>query len=160
MPGMEVILDIGGQDTKIIIQKNGKLKEFFVNDKCAAGCGMFLGNTLNLLQMEFNEIDLNGIIQPELKLSTTCAVFAQSEIVGLLAQDCLPDIIIQAVIWQILQQAKMLLMKVNCSQIVLSGGFAQIKGIEKYAENAFQKTVLVSEYSNYLSAIGCAQLLK
>ena len=160
MPGMEVILDIGGQDTKIIIQKNGKLKEFFVNDKCAAGCGMFLGNTLNLLQMEFNEIDLNGIIQPELKLSTTCAVFAQSEIVGLLAQDCLPDIIIQAVIWQILQQAKMLLMKVSCSQIVLSGGFSQIKGIEKYAENAFQKKVLISEYSNYLSAIGCAQLLK
>lgn len=159
-PGENTILDIGGQDTKIIVQRQGKLKEFFVNDKCAAGCGMFLGNTLNLLKADFKKIDLRKIKEPQIKLSSVCAVFAQSEIVGLLADDYPAEQIIQAVIWQILQQAKVLLTKVNCAQILLSGGLAQIKGIETYAEIAFQRKVIVPKYSSYLSALGCARILR
>lgn len=55
----DVILDIGGQDIKIIRQENGHLREFFVNDRCAAGSGMFLLNTLTLLNKDFDKICLD-----------------------------------------------------------------------------------------------------
>ena len=91
-PGFNVVLDIGGQDTKIIVCENGKLKEFFVNDKCAAGCGMFVANTTNFLQSEFSDISLRDADQPSIKLSSTCAVFAQSEITELIAGNAQPEI--------------------------------------------------------------------
>lgn len=155
-PNAELILDIGGQDTKIITQRNGKLQEFFINDKCAAGCGMFLANTLNLLQTNFDEISLIGKEEPEIKLSSICAVFAQSEIVELIAKDVSAEIITEAVIWQILTQAKSLLSKVRNGSIVLSGGLSQIPGIEEVAEKIFQREIIIISESTYLSAIGCS----
>lgn len=156
MPEQNIVLDIGGQDTKIIIHESGKLKGFFVNEKCAAGCGMFLMNILNLLKMSFSDIDLSEIERPEISLSSVCAVFAQSEIIELLAADCPPKTILQAVVWQILIQAKMLLSKVKCNQIVLSGGMTQISGISSYAERALGCRVLIPTRAAYLSALGCA----
>lgn len=158
VPGKRAILDIGGQDTKLIIQSGGKLKGFFVNDKCAAGCGMFLANTLNLLKRDFGNIDLGNVKEPSVKLSSVCAVFAQSEIVRLLSEDYPPEIIVQAVIWQILQQAGNLLTKADSMEIVLAGGLAQLKGIGQYAENIFQQKVIIPQHGKYLSAIGCAML--
>lgn len=155
-PGNELVLDIGGQDTKIIRQRDGKLKEFFTNDKCAAGCGMFLSNTLHLLGKNFSEIDLRGKKKPDITLSSVCAVFAQSEIVELLAADVPEETILQAVVWQILTQAKALLGKVGKAPVVLSGGLTKIPGIGESAELIFQRVVQVPLFGEYLSAIGCA----
>ncbi len=155
-PDHNVVLDIGGQDTKIIVCENGKLKEFFVNDKCAAGCGMFVVNTLNLLQMDFSDISLKGADHPDVKLSSTCAVFAQSEITELIADNCLPDDILKGVIWQILVQSKGLLGKVRTDKILFTGGLTRIPGIERYASSVFGMPVTIPEHSVYLSAIGSA----
>ena len=155
-PGFNVVLDIGGQDTKIIVCENGKLKEFFVNDKCAAGCGMFVANTTNLLQSEFSDISLRDADQPSIKLSSTCAVFAQSEITELIAGNAQPEEIMRAVIWQVLVQSKALLGKVRCDKLLFTGGLTQIPGIERYAASVFGLPVTVPEHSNYLSAIGAA----
>lgn len=155
-PDHRIVLDIGGQDTKLIVCEDGKLKEFFVNDKCAAGCGMFVVNTLNLLQTEFKDISLGDSDQPQVKLSSTCAVFAQSEITELIAGNIQPDEIIRGVIWQILVQSKALLSKVSCTDLILSGGLTQIPGIERYAASVFGIPVTVPENSVYLSAIGAA----
>lgn len=155
-PFGKIVLDIGGQDTKVICQTGGVLKEFFINDKCAAGCGMFLANTLNMLQMKFEDIDLTSAKPPEIRLSSVCAVFAQSEIVELVAADVEPERIVQAVVWQILTQAKVLLGKVADGDVVLSGGLTQIKGIGEFAEQVFGRKVVVLEQGAYLAAIGCA----
>jgi len=155
-PEVPVVLDIGGQDTKVVRQENGKLKGFFTNEKCAAGCGLFLGNVLRLLQTSFEELDLTGAGQPELHLSSVCAVFAQSEIVELLAAGTSSTAIIQAVIAQILAQAKALLSKVECSAVVLSGGLTKIPGIGVFSEQILGKRVILPEHGAYLSAIGCA----
>ena len=155
-PDHNVVLDIGGQDTKIIVCENGKLKEFFVNDKCAAGCGMFVVNSLNLLQMDFADISLGDVEQPSKKLSSTCAVFAQSEITELLADNCQPDEIMRGVIWQILVQSKALLGKVRADKILFTGGLTQIPGIDRYASTVFGLPVTIPENSIYLSAIGAA----
>lgn len=150
------VLDIGGQDTKLILHQDGKLKEFFVNEKCAAGCGIFLANTLHLLKMCFRDIDLRGAKQPHVRLSSVCAVFAQSEIVQLLAQGCEPEELIRAVVWQILSQAKVMLTKIDCGQVMLSGGIAQIPGILEYAGKVFGIKTDIPEHAAFLAAIGCA----
>ncbi|MBO4425697.1 MAG: hypothetical protein J5776_01695 [Clostridiales bacterium] len=155
-PDNNVILDIGGQDTKIIVRDGTKLKEFFVNDKCAAGCGIFAINTLNQLGFAYEDIDLRGGEEPSFKLSSTCAVFAQTEIVSLLAKGTEPSDIMTAVIWQILEQSKVLLRKVRYDSIALSGGLTLIKDIDKCASKTYGADVVIPDNSAYLSAIGAA----
>lgn len=150
-----LILDIGGQDTKIIEQDNGKLTKFFINDKCAAGCGMFLTSALERLEIDFAAVNLNGVSKPQVQISTVCAVFAQSEIIELIADNVDENEIIQAVIWQILMKAKTLLGKLEKRTLLLSGGLTLIPGIQKYASNAFERECEIVEHSAYLSAIGC-----
>ena len=155
-PDHNVVLDIGGQDTKIIVCENGKLKEFFVNDKCAAGCGMFVTNTTNMLQTGFGDITLEGAEELSVKLSSTCAVFAQSEITELIADNVQPEEIMRAVIRQVLIQSRALLGKVRCDKLLFTGGLTLIPGIERYASSVFGVPVTVPEHSNFLSAIGAA----
>ena len=153
-----IVLDIGGQDTKIISQNNGLLKDFFLNDRCAAGSGMFLQNTCSLLNINFDDIDLSKEDEPTIKVSSTCAVFAQSEITQLLANNVDEMDIIKAVIWQTLTKAKALYDKIKTNSVILSGGFARIKGINRYCEKVFGCHCYIDEKSPYLSAIGCCLL--
>ena len=158
-PTEKVILDIGGQDTKIIRQENGKLKEFFINDKCAAGCGMFLKNTLEMLEMDFETIDLlSDFTQRDLRISSVCAVFAQTEIVEAIAGDVPAESIIRAVLYQIFTKAKVLLGKIESNSILLSGGLAGIIGIKPFAEQILGRSIFIPDNAQYLSAIGCAEL--
>ena len=150
------VLDIGGQDTKLIVEQQGKLKEFFLNDKCAAGCGQFLTNVLNMLEISFDSLDMEGLKEPEKKLSSVCAVFAQTEIVEFISEGIPEWDIICKVIWQILIQAKKLIGKASCNEVVLSGGMSQIPEIGMMAESALGVKVAIPEHSAYLSAIGCA----
>lgn len=156
-PGCALVLDIGGQDTKMIRQEEGRLKEFFVNDKCAAGSGIFLSNVLNMLGENFDSIDLTDAKKPEIHLSSVCAVFAQSEIVEIIAKSS-PESeeIIESVIWQILKKAEPLLDKVTGDKILLSGGISTIKGIENFTRLAFGKQMIVDSKARYFSAIGAA----
>lgn len=150
------VLDIGGQDTKLIVEQEGKLKKFFLNDQCAAGCGQFLINILNLIEIPFDSLNIEGLKEPDKKLSSVCAVFAQTEIISLIAAGISERDIIWKVIWQILIQAKKLIEKVPCNEIILSGGLSQIPGIDMMAEKALEVKVIIPKYSVYLSAIGCA----
>jgi predicted CoA-substrate-specific enzyme activase len=155
-PGTELVLDIGGQDTKIIRQENGLLKEFFVNDKCAAGSGMFLSNIGSILGIKFEDIELIPFDQLDIKLSSVCAVFAQSEIVELIADNVGEQMIISAVVHQIFTQAKPLIGKVNMGELILSGGLTKIAGIEEYASNILNRDCKKISNASFLSAIGCA----
>lgn len=157
-PEADAVLDIGGQDTKLIRQEGGRLKAFFTNDRCAAGCGLFLGNVLRMLDMDFGSLDLTGCVLPALRLSSVCAVFAQTEIVELIAAGIPEKEIVQAVIVQILGQARTLLGKTDCRTLALSGGLTNIPDIGHFAELVLERQVAVPEHGAYLSALGCAML--
>lgn len=156
MPEYNTILDIGGQDTKIIRQENGGLTDFFVNDRCAAGSGLFLSNVCNMLGVDFKSIDLTNYTDAKISLSSVCAVFAQSEIVELIAQNVTADEIITAVIRQLFIQAKSLLGKVRTKKLLLSGGMTQICGIATFASEILGIPCDISSLSPYFSSIGCA----
>ncbi|MCR5774096.1 MAG: acyl-CoA dehydratase activase [Lachnospiraceae bacterium] len=150
------VLDVGGQDTKLIVQEEGKLKEFFLNDKCAAGSGMFLTNTLELLNKSFEDIDLSEEEIEPLRLSSGCAVFAQSEIVELISDNHTEDEIIRAVINQIYVKASALLGKAGSGTVLLSGGLSRIPGIGEFASKTLERECRTVEKGPFLAAIGCA----
>lgn len=157
-PEQDLILDIGGQDTKVVCQQRGHLKSFFVNDRCAAGSGIFLSSTARLLEMPFENMGLVLAKKPEIHLSSVCAVFAQSEITRLLAENTPPEEILRAVLWQIMMQARTLLGKVKQSPILLSGGLTRMNGIKEYAQFALERECVVPEQGSFLAAIGCVLL--
>lgn len=155
-----IILDVGGQDTKIVLQEQGKLKEFFINDKCAAGSGMFLANTLDMIGVKFEEVNLSMVDERSVNLLSTCAVFAQSEIVELIADNKTENDIIQAVIGQIFVKTKPLIAKVKVGDILLSGGLSQIPGIDEFASKFLGRKCESIVNGTYMAAIGCvAELL-
>ena len=150
------ILDIGGQDTKIILQEKGKLKGFFVNDKCAAGSGMFLSSVLDMIGVSFECIDMTKIIDVPMNLSSTCAVFAQSEIVELIAENRTEEEILAAVMSQILIKTKPLIGKIQERKIMLSGGLSRIPGMESFASKILEVDCWLNDKGCFFSAIGCS----
>lgn len=155
-PEFNTVLDIGGQDSKVICQKDGKLQKFYLNDRCAAGSGMFLTNTLSYLGMDYKDIDLDRIHDESIRLSSVCAVFAQSEVVRLVADNTPPNDIIYAVLWHILSQSKKLIDKVDTEQVFITGGMTNVLGIHKICERALGVKCVVANKGSYLAAIGCA----
>lgn len=151
-----IVLDVGGQDTKVITQQNGQLREFFLNDKCAAGSGMFLINVMNMLGVDFDAVACEDAGHDAMHLSSVCAVFAQSEIVELIVGNVDEKEIIEAVIRQIFVKAKPLLGKVEKGPVLLSGGISQIKGIADFASRILENKCYTVESGAYLTAMGCA----
>lgn len=90
-PGTGVVLDIGGQDSKVIsTAPDGSVQDFLMNDKCAAGTGRFLQVLSDILGMELAELgEAAGRGKPA-AISSMCAVFAETEIIGLLARGTPP----------------------------------------------------------------------
>lgn len=155
MPKCNYILDIGGQDTKAIYQENGHIKKFFMNDVCAAGSGQFLLNVTNQLGLRIDEIMLIDFEQ-KYRLSTTCAVFAQGEIVKMIADNVSEKDILSAVIMQIINQTKNLIGKLGGDNIYLTGGFVNIPGIEQLVGKTLGISCKAIDNGNYAAAIGCA----
>lgn len=155
-PEYNTILDIGGQDSKIICHENGRLTRFYINDRCAAGSGMFLINTLNLLNMKFEEVDLSAAPQSTIQLNSVCAVFAQTEIVKLVADNVSPEEIVYAVICHILTQNRGLIDKVDTDRVLLVGGFTSLNGIDELERFILGEKCDVAKRESYLAAQGCA----
>jgi predicted CoA-substrate-specific enzyme activase len=94
-PGARLILDVGGQDSKAIrLDGGGKVEDFAMNDKCAAGTGRFLGVLAQSLGTGIEGLGAEGMRSGKLiDMSSTCTVFAESEVVGLVARgESVPDI--------------------------------------------------------------------
>lgn len=155
LPGSEILIDIGGQDAKIIRQENGRLKEFFLNDKCAAGSGIFLNSICSLLKVPLKEINLDAV-DSEVKISSVCAVFAQTEVVRLISQNVPESVIIKAIIIHILEKAGALLKNVKTDRIVFTGGLAEIDGIDQLARQIWNMQCETVQNGQFLAAIGCA----
>lgn len=98
-PSLKTIIDIGGQDSKVIcLGEDAKIQEFIMNDKCAAGTGRFLEMTAQRLNIDVDQLSaLAATSTCELKLNSTCVVFAESEIIGMIASELRPADIARAV---------------------------------------------------------------
>ncbi|HBI91340.1 MAG TPA: 2-hydroxyglutaryl-CoA dehydratase [Terrisporobacter glycolicus] len=155
---IRTILDIGGQDSKVInIDDKGNVVNFIMNDKCAAGTGKFLEVTSNKLGSDIENIDdLAKDATPE-NISSMCTVFAESEIVSLLAQDIPKENIAAGILKSIANKGVSILNKARLEDtIAFTGGLAQSKELVKMLENNLNKEIFIAEDAQIIGALGAA----
>ena len=88
-PSVRCVIDIGGQDSKVIVlDEDGRVAGFVMNDKCAAGTGRFLEMMARTMEMSLDEMSRHGLkYREDITISSTCTVFAESEVVSLIAEN-------------------------------------------------------------------------
>ena len=155
---IRTILDIGGQDSKVInIDNDGNVINFIMNDKCAAGTGKFLEVTSNKLGSDIENIDeLAKDAIPE-NISSMCTVFAESEIISLLAQDIPKENIAAGILKSIANKGISILNKGNLEDIIaFTGGLAKSKELVKMLEEKLNKKIFIAEDTQIIGALGAA----
>jgi len=155
---IRTILDIGGQDSKVInLDSKGNVVNFIMNDKCAAGTGKFLEVTLNNLGIDVNDIDDFCRDEKPVNISSMCTVFAESEIISLLAQGKPKEQIATGILYSIADKACSLLNRVNINeQIAFTGGVAKSKNLKNILETKLKQSIFSTEDTQIIGALGAA----
>lgn len=156
-PGM--IVDIGGQDSKIIyLDNNYNVKNFAMNDKCAAGTGKFLEVVAQTLETTIDQVGPLSLESKEpCDINSTCVVFAQSEIISLVARKFdRRDILAGMHLSMAKRIIKMMKKSERTGDILMTGGGALNVGIHRMFESELMKDVYVANYPQFNGAIGAA----
>lgn len=158
-PGTRTVLDMGGQDTKAIrIESGGDVLDFCMNDKCAAGTGRFLQSAAVALELDLGEIGSIALAGTRpVKISTTCTVFAESEVLSWLARDKRIEDILAGVHRSIASRSIALLRRVGIEEeITFTGGVTRNEAMVAVLEEMIGATLNVSPESHYMGALGAA----
>jgi predicted CoA-substrate-specific enzyme activase len=158
-PDTETVLDMGGQDTKAIrIQRGGDVIDFCMNDKCAAGTGRFLQSAAAALEMELSELGPTALLgQRPVNISTTCTVFAESEVLSWLARGRKIEDILLGVHRSIASRSIALLRRVGIEgDITFTGGVTKNEAMVEVLNDMLSTELNVSEESHYIGALGAA----
>jgi len=159
LPDVRTVIDIGGQDSKIIsVGPSGSFTNFAMNEKCAAGTGKFLQVMATALGVELEQIgELSLQAQNELHISSTCTVFAETEVISLVAQEhALPDIL-AAIHESIASRMLTLAGRVTLTEpVMMTGGVARNVGLVKTLERVLNIDINVSGNPQIAGAIGAA----
>ena len=159
-PRVRTVIDIGGQDIKAIsIDENGAVKNFLMNDKCAAGTGRFLeimADRLGITQQQMADLARTG--EPT-KISSMCTVFAESEVVSLVAQNKNVADIIHGLNVSVASKVGALaarLGKNNPGEYMMTGGVAKNKGITNALEEKLGAKLYICDEAQLCGALGAA----
>ena len=156
-----VIIDIGGQDSKIIyLDSDYAVTNFTMNDKCAAGTGKFMETCAQILETSIDQIGPLSLESKEpCDINSTCAVFAQSEIISLIARNHKKkDILSGMHISMARRIMKMMRNGELRGDIILTGGGGLNVGLKKAFEDELLSDIYVSDYPQFNGAIGAACL--
>ena len=162
-PNARTIIDIGGQDSKIIlVDETGHVKDFAMNDKCAAGTGKFLEVTATTLETTIDDLGkLSQISTRKIDINSTCVVFAESEIIGLITEGLEKPDIINAIHRSIAKRTKNLVSQLHWQKpIVFTGGVARNTGMQIAISEIMGAKVIVPENSFITGALGAAIFAK
>ena len=158
--GVRTILDIGGQDSKVIaLDRSGNVANFLMNDKCAAGTGRFLQNMAVMLGCSLSDFSsLSEDLEPH-GISSMCTVFAESEVVGLLARGVDKNALALGLLDAVASRAEGMMRRLGLQpEVVFTGGVSQSRNLRALLEKRLNLPVRVSEDSQYAGALGAALL--
>lgn len=157
-PNTRFIIDIGGQDCKAIaLDRDENIVDFLMNDKCAAGTGRFVEVMMRTLGKDMEQLKFLVEEKEPVPISSMCTVFAESEIISLLAKGEEPEAIALGMIHSICKRTAMFARKLPIEgNVFFSGGLAQIPIFQKTLERYLQRSVQTHSYSQYAGAIGAA----
>ena len=158
-PATHTVLDIGGQDTKAIrVGDNGQVMDFCMNDKCAAGTGRFLGAGAFALDIPLGELGPLALrAHNPVKITTTCTVFAESEIISWLARGKKAEDVLMGVHQAIAARSLSLLRRVGVeSEVTFTGGVTRNVAMVQILENLLGTRLNVSPDAHFIGAIGAS----
>ncbi len=160
-PAIRTIIDIGGQDSKAIaLDDKGKVKNFVMNDKCAAGTGRFLEVMARALEINLDDFGMMSLSAASpAKISSLCTVFAESEVISLIARgESRPDIV-AGIHESIAVRVTAMLARVGVTEpVMITGGVAKNAGVVAALEKKLNVSIAVSPYAQQNGAIGAAVL--
>ncbi len=157
-PKVHTVIDIGGQDVKVLKIENGAMVNFQMNDKCAAGTGRFLDVMAKVLEVKIDDLARLGDESTKMvSISSTCTVFAESEVISQLAQGSDKRDIIAGIHRSIAGRTAGLVHRVGLvPEIVMTGGVAQNHGVVHALEEQLGCTIETSPLTQYNGALGAA----
>ena len=160
-PHIRSIIDIGGQDSKaILLDDKGKVKNFVMNDKCAAGTGRFLEVMARAMEVNLDDFGAMSIKskQPS-KISSLCTVFAESEVISLIAKGEQRQDIIAGIHESVAARVSSMAGRVGLQEpVMITGGVARNMGVIHALEKKLEMKIEVSPYAQENGAIGAAIL--
>lgn len=160
-PAIRFIIDVGGQDSKVIkIDPEGRVVDFAMNDKCAAGTGRFLEVMARAMEVdldEFGPICLRA--EKPSKISSICTVFAESEVISLISKGETRENIIAGIHDSVASRISAMAKRVGVVEpVMMTGGVAKNIGAVKALEGKLETSIQVSSYAQVNGAIGAAIL--
>jgi predicted CoA-substrate-specific enzyme activase len=158
-PNTRSVVDMGGQDTKAIrVSPTGEIVEFCMNDKCAAGTGRFLGAASAALEIPLDDLGEMALRSDKpVKISTTCTVFAESEILSWLGRGKKIEDILLGVHQSIASRSLGLMRRVGIEEeVTFTGGVARNIGMVSVLSRELGLHLNVSPDSHYMGALGAA----
>jgi len=164
--GAQVLIDIGGQDSKAVrLDADGQVADFAMNDKCAAGTGRFLEAMARALQVDIEELsDLDIGASGHVTLSSMCTVFAESEVVSLIADGVAVNEIVsglnRAIASRIVALVRRIAPASNGHLIAMSGGVAHNHGVVRALSQAFETNIFVPPKPDTVGALGAALIAR
>ena len=160
-PNVRTVIDIGGQDIKAIsIDECGAVKSFLMNDKCAAGTGRFLEMMARTLGLSLEEMSTKGLTWKEnVMISSMCTVFAESEVVSLVAQNKAVEDIVHGLNVSVASKVGALVARLgdkNPGEYMMTGGVAQNQGVVQALEEKLGAKLYICEEAQLCGALGAA----
>ncbi len=158
-PDAGVLIDIGGQDSKVIrMSPGGKVLDFGMNDRCAAGTGRFIEMVSDILDIRLEDISKMSFRKVSgCEINSMCAVFAESEIVGLLQNDEPVEKLLKGVFVSVAKRVVSLMGRsFSSKEIVFTGGVALINGVAEALEQETGSRIIVPASPQITGALGAA----
>jgi predicted CoA-substrate-specific enzyme activase len=158
-PETRTVVDMGGQDTKAIaVNAKGEITDFCMNDKCAAGTGRFLGAAAAALDIPLDDLGAVSLQSTKpIKISTTCTVFAESEVLAWIGKGKKIEDILWGVHKSIASRSAGLMRRVGINdEITFTGGVTRNEGMVKALEEKLDKHLNISDDCHYMGALGAA----
>ena len=147
-----ILLDVGGQDVKVVKVEKGMITDLELNEKCAASCGRYLENMANVLEISLE--DMAKEYQNPVALNATCAVFSESELIGKIAEGFSIKQLCAGVNYSMYRRLRPLLTKFKGRKLMLSGGTACNEALRHYLANDYDEVIMLKE-PQFNGAIGC-----
>lgn len=151
------VVDVGGQDTKVILVENGMVADFLMNDKCAAGTGKFIEIMANRLNVDLSELFQLARRGTPIPISALCTVFAETEVISYIAEGRSREDIASGVIVSVANKVATMCMRQRLAEkVILTGGLSGNDYFAELLSARMQRPVSASKEGRYAGAIGAA----
>ena len=147
------LLDLGGQDSKVVLVKGGRMVDFQTNDKCAASTGRYLENMASVLEIDLTELSRHD--HNPVELTSTCAIFGETELIGKIVEGYSVDSLAAGVNHSIFKRIRPMLSKLLSKTLVFTGGVAYNLALREILKQELAVPVVVPDYPEFNGAVGC-----